>query len=290
MPARWGGTAARETGRITSCSFSSAVLAMAQNSWSAFLPCQQIRTSWTEPLSSRGSKGSHSYPCSSRLPCGYCLVHLTLDYHTLFYHLWPRYHMFYLSTMRLMAMPHLVHIHQCETAWGLQCPECRSSPDNVKRAPKHFPPNVVSLSSLPSQIDGSRLLHWETPARIVGSSRSSFHLLTWLINGFCVLNDFFCLTGTLQIWVWQRGLVAILNETEEKLNELNKNVSLDALLKCHLSSRLGGFASISRNSEGTQKAKYLSRILSLDHHSFIPLLHLPLPQTLSLLIRTQEMP
>lgn len=185
-----GGTAAGEAGGITSCPFSSAVLAVAQNSWSAFLPCQQIRTSWTEPLSSRGSKGSHSYPCSSRLPCGYCPIHLTLDYHTLLYHLWPRSRMFYLSTMRLMAMPHLVHIHQYETAWGLQCPSAAAALIMSKEPPKHPPPNVVSLSSLPSQIDGSRLLQQETPARIMGSLGSSFHLLSWHINGFCVLNVF----------------------------------------------------------------------------------------------------
>lgn len=108
-------------------------------------PCQQIRTSWTEPLSSRGSKGSHSYPFSSRLPCGYCPIHLTLDYHTLLYQLWPRYCMFCLSTVGLMAMPHLVHIYQYETAWGLQCPECSSSPDNVKRATK-IPPTQCCVT------------------------------------------------------------------------------------------------------------------------------------------------
>lgn len=83
-----------------------------------------------------------------------------------------------LSTMRLMAMPHLVHIHQYETAWGLQCPSAAAALIMSKEPPKHPPPNVVSLSSLPSQIDGSRLLQQETPARITGSLRSSFHLLS----------------------------------------------------------------------------------------------------------------
>lgn len=133
----------------------------------------------------------------SRICMAWYVMCLALDYYTLMPTLTTlsQIPFFNVSAIRLVTIPHDVHIHQSHETETIQCQEC-TSPENVRIANETLPKwrqchSFLCLFILMGQDSCKCRLPQALWMHHVGLSC----LLNWHTNGFWVVNAFSCWLG-----------------------------------------------------------------------------------------------